>query len=93
MDEKSGLLVGLEDEQTLTAELRHEQKSREAAIARLTIEAQTLSRGNKALAQGIEELHEKLAAAESKSKADAAKWATERQRLQDDVTRSQQKAL
>ena len=27
MDEKSGLLVGLEDEQTLTAELRHEQKA------------------------------------------------------------------
>jgi len=67
------LLVGLEDEQTVTAKLRHEQKSKEAAIARLTIEVQTLTRGNKALTEGIDELHENLAAAESKSKADAAK--------------------
>jgi hypothetical protein len=69
------LLVGLEDEQTLTAELRHERKSKEAAIARLTIEVQTLTRG---LAEGIDE---------SKSKAKTAKWATERQHLMDDVTR------
>ena len=93
MDEKSGLLVGLEDEQTVTAELRHEQKNKEAAITRLTIEVQTLNSGNKALAKSIDELHEKLAAPESTSKADAAKWATERQRLKDDATRSQQKAL
>ena len=85
--------MGLEDEQTLTAELCHEQKNKEAAITRLTIEVQTLTSGNKALAESIDELHEKLAAAESTSKADAAKWATERQRLKDDVTRSQQKAL
>ena len=93
MEEKSGLLVSLEDEQTLTAELRHEQKSKEAAITRLTIEVQTLTSGNKALAKSIDELREKLAVAESTSKADAAKWATERQSLKDDVTRSQQKAL
>ena len=93
IEEKSGLLVGLEDEQTVTAKLRHELKSKEAAITRLTIEVQTLISGNKALAKSIDELHEKLAAAESKSKADTAKWATERQRLKDDVTRSQQKEL
>ena len=83
--------MGLEDEQTVTAELRHEQKSKEVAITRLSIEVQTLTSGNKALAKDA--LHEKLAAAESKSKADTAKWATERQRLKDDVTRSQQKEL
>ena len=59
------MLVGLEDEQTVTAELRHEQKSKEAAIACLTIEVQTLTRGNKALAEGIDELHEKLVVPES----------------------------
>jgi hypothetical protein len=32
------LLVGLENEQTVIAELRHERKSKKAAIARLTIE-------------------------------------------------------
>ena len=85
------MLMGLEDEQTVTAELRHEQKSKEVAITRLSIEVQTLTSGNKALAKDA--LHEKLAAAESKSKADTAKWATERQRLKDDVTRSQQKEL
>ena len=41
-----------------------------------------------------DELHEKLADAESKSKADTAKLATEHQRLKEtDVTRSQQKEL
>ena len=37
--------------------------------------------------------HEKLAAAESKSKADTEKWTTERQRLKDVFARSQQKEL
>ena len=55
--------MGLEDEQTVIAKLCHEQKSKEATIARLTIEVQTLT-----LTIGIEELHENLAAAESKSK-------------------------
>ena len=36
LEEKSGLLVGLEDGKTVTAELHHERKSKEAAIARLT---------------------------------------------------------
>ena len=71
IEEKSGLLMGLEDEQTVTAELRHEQKSKEVAITRLSIEVQTLTSGNKALAKDA--LHEKLAAAESESKADTAK--------------------
>jgi hypothetical protein len=70
------------------SKLRHALKSKEATINRLTTEVQ-----NKALAKSIDELHEKLAAAESKSKADTAKWATERQRLKEDVTRSQQKEL
>ena len=87
------MLVGLEDEQTMSAELRHALKSKEATINRLTTEVQTLTSGNKVLAKSIDELHEKLAAAESKSKADTAKWATERQRLKDDVTRAQQKEL
>ena len=38
IEEKSVLLVGLENEQTVIAELRHERKSKKAAIARLTIE-------------------------------------------------------
>jgi len=67
IDEKSGLLVGLGDEQTVSAELRHALKSKEATINRLTTEVQTLTSGNKALATSIDELHEKLAAAESKS--------------------------
>ena len=93
IEEKSGLLVGLEDEQTMSAELCHALKSKEATINRLTTEVQTLTSGNKALAKSVDELHEKLAAAESKSKADTAKWATEHQRLKDDVTRAQQKEL
>jgi chromosome segregation ATPase len=93
IEEKSALLVGLEDEQTETAELHHEQKSKEATITRLTIEVQTFTSGNKALAESIDELNEKLAAAKSKSKADIAKWATDGQRLKNDVTRSQQKEL
>ncbi len=48
IDEKSGLLVGLDDEQTVTAELRHALKSKEATINRLTTEVQTLTSGNKA---------------------------------------------
>ena len=68
--------MGLEDEQAVIAKLGHEQKSKEATIARLTIEVQTLTRGNTALTEGIEELHENLAAAESTNKADTAKWAT-----------------
>jgi hypothetical protein len=81
IEDKGALLVGLEDEQTLSSKLR------------LTIEVQTLTRGNKTLAEGINELNEKLAVAESRSKADTANWATEHQRLKDDVTRSQQKEL
>jgi chromosome segregation ATPase len=64
-EEKSGLLVGLKDEQTVSTELRHERKGKEATIACLTIEVQTLTSGNRALAEGNEELHEKIAANEA----------------------------
>lgn len=79
LEEKGALLVALDDEQTSSAGLGHERKSKEATIAQLSIQVQTLTRGSKALAEGIDELHEKLAAAESKSKTDTEKWATERQ--------------
>jgi hypothetical protein len=47
IDEKSGLLVGLKDEQTVSTELRHALKSKEATINRLTTEVQTLTSGKK----------------------------------------------
>ena len=66
----------------MTAELRHERKSKEAAITRLNIEVQTLTRGNKALTDTSDKLHEKLAAAESKSKAETAEGRCHAKELQ-----------
>ena len=74
LEEKGALLVVYDDEKTTSDGLRHERKSKKATIAQLSIQVQILTRGNKALADGIDELHEKLAAAESKSKTDTEKW-------------------
>ena len=82
LEEKGALLVALDDEQTSSTGLRYERKSKEATIAR----------GSKALAEGIDELHEKLAATESKSKTDTEKWATER-RHREVVAQAQSKEL
>ena len=92
LEEKGALLVALDDEQTSSTGLRHERKSKEATIAQLSIQVQTLTRGSKALAEGIDELHEKLAATESKSKTDTEKWATER-RHREVVAQAQSKEL
>ena len=76
LEEKGALLVALDDELTSSTGLRHERKSKKATIAQLSIQVQTLTRGSKALAEGIDKLHEKLAAAESKNKTDTEKWAS-----------------
>jgi len=76
LEEKGALLVALDDELTSSTGLRHERKSKKATIVQLSIQVQTLTRGSKALAEGIDKLHEKLAAAESKNKTDTEKWAS-----------------